>query len=167
MKIYKTGLIVSLMFSFVLLVSPVLASTIQGKNWYNEASGVHKMQIWVDNPEVSIKKVKFNKHTIDGWNWTFTDESKRSIIFSGPRTQGAQEVIPTIFFSAPKKNTDFAVEWAELIQGDPLTGTNYYKNKRWSYTKGSISNTPTPIPGAFLIFGGGLGLLAWFRKKIT
>lgn len=162
LRISIFGLLLSLV-----LVSAAAASTINGKGWYNELSSVHSMQVWVTNPDVSIKNVKFKKGTLDGWSWNFVGDSKSSVILSGPATASSREVIPDFEFTAPRSKTDFSVEWAEIGDKSILTGTNSYDGKRWSYTQGEISNTPTPIPGALLIFGGGLSVLGLIRRRFS
>lgn len=141
------------------------ASTINARNWYNESVGAYKMQIWVTNPNVSIKNIKFSKGSYEGWNWRYTDETHSSAILTGPATRTKNEVSPSIYFEAPKHQTSFAVEWAEVSKDNSLTGTNYYKHKNWTFTKGDIVNSPTPISGTLLIFGCGLFVVAWIKRK--
>ncbi|CCO24258.1 hypothetical protein [Maridesulfovibrio hydrothermalis] len=146
------------------------ASTIRAQTWGNEVSGVHTMQFWVTNPDVSIKSIKMNSHSAEGWSWAFFDDSKTSVVFNGPETAGAHDVLTQFKFTAPQSRTKFGVEWAEISQGNVLTGTLFYNannKKRWTSSYGEISNTPTPIPGAVLIFGGGLSLLAFARRRFS
>lgn len=144
--------------------SSVWASTVNTNYWYNENSNVHTMQVWVSDPSISIKDVKINTgQSTAGWTWKFTDDTKQSVVFSGPEVDVAT-VASHLQFTVPK-HTNFSVEWAEVSKQTTLTGTNYFKNNKWYYTKGDISHTPTPIPGTFLLFGGGLSLIAFFRRE--
>ncbi|WP_432736015.1 hypothetical protein [Maridesulfovibrio sp. FT414] len=166
MKKFKFALLLAILGSFI-VASVAGASTINAKNWYNENSNVHTMQLWVNDPSVSIKSVKINNgQSTDGWTWRYVDDSRKSVIFSGPELD-VQTLYSHLQFTAPSTKTDFAVEWAEVSKQTTLTGTNYYQNKNWYYTKGDISHTPTPIPGAVLIFGGGLSLLAFVRRRFA
>lgn len=159
-------------FSLVLLLtvlsaSSAAAATINGKNWYNESPGVHTMKVWVVEPEVSIKKVDIKNDPSSSWTWRYADDTKRSVILTGLETSGINQVNPDFQFTSPNKKFDFSVEWAEISNDNTLTGTNFYINKRWQFTKGEISHSPTPIPGAVLLFGGGLALVAFVRRKFS
>ncbi|WP_320175335.1 hypothetical protein [Maridesulfovibrio sp.] len=164
MKFIARTLILSLLLIFV-LASVVGAATINGQNWYNESPGVHTMQIWVVEPDVSIKSVKFKNGESSLWSWKYVDDTKSSVIMTGPKASGVNAIRPDFQFTSPYKKYNFSVEWAELSQGNTLTGTNFYIDKKWKYTKGDISHTPTPIPGAVLLFAGGLSVLAFIRRK--
>ncbi|MBI9111683.1 hypothetical protein [Maridesulfovibrio ferrireducens] len=122
------------------------ASTINATDWYNEAAGVKAMQLWVTNPAVSITNVKFEKGSIDGWSWSYSGNSKSSVILTGPITGGTNEIHPDIQFTAPSSDTKFAVEWAETGESNYLTGINFYENQKWTFTKGEITNTPKQLP---------------------
>ncbi|WP_291327412.1 hypothetical protein [Desulfovibrio sp. UCD-KL4C] len=141
---------------------------VMGNNWYNEAAGVKSMQLWVTNPDVSIKNVSFKYNSLDGWSWSYSGDSKNSVILTGPATSGAREVLPNFEFKTPGGNKiSFDVEWAEIGGSNVLTGTNSYENKKWTYTQGDISNSPTPLPGALLLMGGGLSVLVFLRRKFA
>ncbi|WP_419783550.1 hypothetical protein [Maridesulfovibrio sp.] len=162
LRILSLNLLMVLMFA-----STAAAATINGKNWYNEAPGVHTMQIWVVEPEVSIKKVNIKNNPSSSWTWRYADDTKRSVIMTGLETSGINQVNPDFQFTSPNKKFDFSVEWAEISNDNTLTGTNFYINKRWQFTKGDISHSPTPIPAAVLLFGGGLSLVAFIRRKFA
>jgi hypothetical protein len=157
-----------ILFSLIFLLSlgrNSIASTIKGSNWYNESSGVYKMQLWVTNDDVSIKNVKFSSKSLEGWSWDYADETHSSVILTGSNRAGVKEVLPTIYFEAPNVFNEFSVEWAEIAEGSYLTGTNTYSSGKWSYSKGDITNSPTPIPeGAFILVAGFL-LLFWIRHR--
>ncbi|MFW5498951.1 MULTISPECIES: hypothetical protein [unclassified Maridesulfovibrio] len=153
------------LFLTAVLASSVGAATINGKNWYNETPGAYAMQIWDVEPDVSIKSVKFKNGESALWSWKYMDDTKQSVIMNGPKASGVNAIRPDFLHTSPYKKYDFSVEWAELSQGNTLTGTNFYINKSWKYTKGDISYVPTPIPGAVLSFAGGLSILAFLRRK--
>ena len=166
MSFFTRVLILSL-FIGVLFVATASAATINGKNWYNESPGVHTMQVWVVQPEVSISKVSIKKDPSDSWTWRYADDTKQSVILTGLKTSGINQVNPDFQFTTPAKKFNFSVEWAEISNENTLTGTNFYMNKHWKYTKGEISHSPTPIPGAVLLFGGGLSLVAFMRRRFS
>ncbi len=165
---FEKSLLLGIVLS-LFLVSAASASTINSHTWGNEVSGAHTLQFWVTNPDIDIKSVKFDKHSADGWSWRFLDDSKRSVIFTGPEAN-AEDVLTKFQFTAPSSKTKFDVEWAEISTGTTVTGTLFYNannKKRWTSVQGDISHAPTPIPGAVLIFGGGLSLLAFTRRKFS
>lgn len=144
------------------------SSTVKANNWYNEASGVKTMQLWVTNKDVSITDVSFAKKSLNGWSWSYSGDSMNSVILTGPATSGIKEVFPNFQFKTPNIWTSFNVEWAEVSDSGVLTGTNSYNNyKGWSFAKGEITNTPTPLPGALILMGGGLSVLAFLRRKFA
>ncbi|WP_415717330.1 hypothetical protein [Maridesulfovibrio sp.] len=159
-------LILSLLVS-VLLISTSFAATINGKNWYNESPGVHTMKVWVIEPEVSIAEVNIKKDPTSSWTWRYADDTKRAVILTGLKTSGMNQVNPDFKFISPDKKFNFSVEWAEISNDNALTGTNFYINKHWKYTKGDISHTPTPIPGAVILFGVGLSFVTFIRRKFS
>ena len=145
------------------------ASTIKSDRLANELSNVHTMQFWVNDQNVDFKSIKFDKHSADGWTWKFADDSKTSVLFTGPAS-GAESVLSSFQFTAPRPWTKFDVEWAEISKLATITGTMSYdafKCNKWTYTKGEISHAPTPIPGAMLIFGCGISLLAFVRRRFS
>ncbi|WP_320170103.1 hypothetical protein [Maridesulfovibrio sp.] len=164
---FFSGVFTLLIALLVFTAASAFASTINANGWYNENSNVYAMQIWVNDPGVSIKDVKINSgQSSSGWSWRYTDDTKTSAVFSGPEAD-FKTLYTHIQFDSPKpdKFTNFSVDWAEVSEQTTLTGTNFYKNKKWTFTSGEIDRTPTPIPGAVLLFGGGLSLVALFRRK--
>ncbi|WP_320170105.1 hypothetical protein [Maridesulfovibrio sp.] len=155
---------------FVLLILFVSggaqASTISAKGWGTESSGVYTVQLWTTDSAISITSVDFSKDSLSGWSWTYADDSHTSVILSGSETSSAGDLVVSLKFDSPNPFYDFSVEWAEVSTDTTLTGTNYYSNKEWTYTQGEISNTPTPIPAAVILFGGGISLLAVIRRKL-
>ncbi|SMF43520.1 hypothetical protein [Desulfovibrio gilichinskyi] len=166
MKVLLKSSIAAFVFC-LFFASFVQASTVKANNWYNEATGVKTMKLWVTTPEVSIKSVSFNKDSLDGWSWSYSGNSRNSVILTGPATSGIKDVLPDFKFTTPSSKTSFAVEWAEIGGPTVLTGTNFYENKKWTFTKGEISNSSTPLPGALLLMGGGLSVLAFLRRKFA
>ncbi|WP_027721898.1 PEP-CTERM domain protein [Maridesulfovibrio zosterae] len=145
------------------------ASTIKSDTLANELSSVHTMQFWVNDQNVDFKSIKFDKHSAKGWTWKFADDSKTSVLFTGPEA-GVKDVFSSIQFTAPSSRTKFDVEWAEISKLSTITGTmsyNTFNKKNWTYSTGEISHAPTPIPGAVLIFGCGLSLLAFVRRRFS
>ena len=165
-RIFKIWAIVLTLSMF--MASVAHAASFWSPGWGNEYTGVTKIQFWVTDSDISIKKAKFNGAPLSGWEWTLNADGS-SAIYRGPDTPHKFSVDTSLMFNTPDRNKQFSVEWAEVTHtGEIITGVAYYNkqaDRKWTYESGPISQAPTPIPGAFLLFGGGLSLLAFFRKK--
>ncbi len=66
------------------------------------------MQIWGVEPDVSIKSLKFKNGESALWSWKYVDDTKQSVIMTGPKASGVNAIRPDFQLTSPYKSTIFS-----------------------------------------------------------